>query len=244
MTKSKDKKVLFLVFLQICDHCFNPQTAKYVSLHFSCILSILQFLSQFLFFFSGFRRSLIVLYTKLGEEGAKFLAYKCTGFVLGVSSFRSELNYQLKDPEFLRGNVLVSFCAAKQHCEMQVGALRVKEIMLLVKIRLMQIILELKVFMSQIMTKKLCFEYFYRFVTLALLKLKLLVKMVLSQIYLELKITTNQVTTKKNCFGYFCRFVTRALTFRLQNTGIWISRAFFVCFAVLKSLFDFFKSYK
>ena len=128
---------------------------------------------------------------------------------------------------------------------MQVGALRVKEIMLLVKIRLMQIILGLKVFMSQIMTKKLCFEYFYRFVTLALLKLKLLVKMVLSEIYLELKVTTNQVTAKKKLFWVFLQIcVTCALTFRPQNTCIWISRAFFVCFAILKSLFDFFKSYK
>ena len=35
---SKDEKTLFWVFLQICDQCFSPYTAKYVYLHFSSLV--------------------------------------------------------------------------------------------------------------------------------------------------------------------------------------------------------------
>ena len=64
------------------------------------------------------------------------MACKCTGFVLGVNSFHSDLNYQLKDPDFLRLTVLVSCSAGKQHnkitdlflrCQNEERALRVKE---------------------------------------------------------------------------------------------------------------------
>ena len=60
---SKYEKTLFWVFLQICDQCFNPQTAKYVSLRFSSIVWFLQFLSHFLRILEA-RSKLILFYTK------------------------------------------------------------------------------------------------------------------------------------------------------------------------------------
>ena len=44
---------------------------------------------------------------------------------------------------------------------------------------------------------------------------------------LGLNVIMNQVTTEKPGFEYFERFMTRALTLRLQNTYIYIFRAFF-----------------
>ena len=39
----KDKKTLFLVFLLVCDKCFNPYTAKYVYLRFLSLDWFFQF---------------------------------------------------------------------------------------------------------------------------------------------------------------------------------------------------------
>ena len=59
-----------------------------------------------------------------------------------------------------------------------------------------------------------------------LIKLRLLVKTLSMETILGLKVAVYQVTTKKPCFGYFYRFVTRASTLKLQNTYIYVFRAF------------------
>ena len=43
---SKDEKILFWVFLQTCDQCFNLYTANYIYLHFSIIVSFYEFFSH------------------------------------------------------------------------------------------------------------------------------------------------------------------------------------------------------
>ena len=44
---SKDEKISFWVFLQICEESFNPKTAKYIYLRFASIVWFLQLLSDF-----------------------------------------------------------------------------------------------------------------------------------------------------------------------------------------------------
>ena len=47
---SNNEKTFFWYFLEICDQCFNPQTAKYVYLRFQSLLWFLYFLGHLLLF--------------------------------------------------------------------------------------------------------------------------------------------------------------------------------------------------
>lgn len=55
--------------------------------------------------------------------------------------------------------------------------------------------------------------------------LRLLVKMISMEIYLEMKVTMNEITIKKPFLSIFEDL--RALTFRLENTNIFVFQAFF-----------------
>ena len=121
---------------------------KYVYMRFSSIVWFLQFLSNFLWVLQA-RRKLILSYTKYWVYRATFLASTCSSLVL--RSKRVHWNYR----HFFRDFKPKSAFS---------GLIKVR---LLVKTLLMEIILTWKGSTNQIKTKKLCFGYFWWFLTSA-----------------------------------------------------------------------------
>ena len=76
---STNEKILVQVFLQICDPCDNPQTAKFIYLLFSSILCFLQFLGHLLLYLEA-KSKIVPFYLKFSGKRAYIfgvLMYYC-----------------------------------------------------------------------------------------------------------------------------------------------------------------------
>ena len=82
---------MFWVFLQICDQCFNPYTAKQKYLGFSSIGWFLKFFRYFMWVLEA-RTKLIFLFNKFLINKAIFSESSCTS--LKLRSKRVQRNYR------------------------------------------------------------------------------------------------------------------------------------------------------
>ena len=79
---SNNKKTFFWLFFEICDQCFNAQTAKYIFLRFQSLLWFLYFLGHLLLF-QRIRVNLFYSTPNLEQKKAGFMTSpQCTSLLL------------------------------------------------------------------------------------------------------------------------------------------------------------------